>query len=1267
MDRRHRSVEERLYHIERALMEISNRLAYLDDVQIPFIFSKVQNREKSAPPPPRPPRRKPEPSSHRPPHIHAETVDESSKEPEPETIWPETQPSEDIQLAEETLPYQSEDVEEDIEEAPLLEEIIPAPSSPGSRHWRRETAQPYIPEPHHEPYSGAYPEEPPWITERLMEKLDVSAEKQMEMELKIGGKWFLRLGLFFIGLAFFIVAYLIQDVQPWLKMTLTFLGGGMLIATGELAYTHHARASQKHLSSFGTWLVLGGLEVLYIGAWRTHIPHSLIDFREFMVLILAIVVVNIFYSLRLKHPLLILQYLTTFYLVCLAVYLNYQGSQPHFPALFLVGTTLILATDIYTRKPENTTLTLGFSSVLLLFLLGSTEKSMFYLLTGYLTILLVVSHFHREVDTFLGFGKVPDLFWGSILIISYLHSLNYLLQGGEELLFPVIFGLVSCGMLVTYYLPTLTTKKAHYRFTTDLEFYFIAGIFFLLFFKLSPNFLLLPVFLLLGFVIGLLNRRSQEGEAPRLLETREYLSAHRREDSFYILSNRIRFHVFLVIPVMIIILATAVMDTTLTLKVAYFTGFLSLTLVTGFIEHCRSDENALQTLRILVFGENGGFKELEFDMNPVAMDSSLHLHLKGVALAFIVELIALASGDSLLPLIPFFVYLAAVFFLNREYAAALVRQMKEHAKQESLKTMELVRELKERWHYDEFSDFRLVFLVLAGLSAVGAGLLSLRMALYSSLLFFLLVLLVQLDVRYVGRKVFFQEKVGDEMTGDFLGLFRDAHGFLLYLPLILLTIAGRLDFPGFYHYSPYLFFVPVLLLERYLFPRSRYVLESQLLSVVVLGLATWQAPFSGFIFLTTLAIMDWRYTLRSKGSKRDERDDDGILDILKRSEGFLIYAPFILLVILGRLDIPGLPHYGPYLFFLPMLVIERYFFSRARQPMAFHVLSIVVLGLVSYQAPLSGFVFLIIAGLIVYLDEKEVTREPNMLYVLPIIFLAMARLIVFLKGEDLFLDNGLPTPLPVTIEVVCIAVFLYHTRGILLRNLGWSNKTKPLEEAVNPQLIALLLLLPATMAPYHAGILLIPVVIIALSLKLNTPMENLLSTGVFLWAFWDLMALFAGGKELIYSNLILVGLLLTSLLLLEKVGRGNLSVASLLCALSPVFLVSSFFAFDGGTVTSASWTFFGAILITAGFSLEKPYLRRLGMLVVMLTAGKIIVYDLIEIPLLGRAFSLLIAGIALLGISYLYHLYREKEEKKAENIPIPPNPTPPPPRQRPGD
>jgi len=197
--------------------------------------------------------------------------------------------------------------------------------------------------------------------------------------------------------------------------------------------------------------------------------------------------------------------------------------------------------------------------------------------------------------------------------------------------------------------------------------------------------------------------------------------------------------------------------------------------------------------------------------------------------------------------------------------------------------------------------------------------------------------------------------------------------------------------------------------------------------------------------------------------------------------------------------------------------------------------------------------------------------------------------------------------------------------------------------------VALLLLLPATIAPYHAGILLIPGAILYLSLKMNAPVENLLATGIFIWAFWDLMSLFSGGKELYYSNLALVGLLLASSLLLEKMKRGNLTTACMLCSLAVVFLVSSTIAFDGETLTTVFWTALGAVLITAGLSVEKRYLRLLGMMVVVLTTGKIFTYDLREIPFWAMAISLFIAGAALLGISYLYHSYREKQDSKKAN------------------
>ena len=1133
MEERQMTLGQRLANIERALHEMNHRLAFLDNVQIPFIYSKLSSLERTDHPPAVRPSQE---TAMEPPAaaVRVEPEKERAKEPE--------------EMVEELKVESSEEETEEAPEEFVLDEA-PKPMRAGKFEGRDKKNIPDEEAPSVEQSKEAHEYERIRVTSLIpeisygappgpyesqgRERRNVKKDA-LKMEMAIGGKWFQRLGLFFIGLAFVILGFYITELGPEVKAALIFSGGGVLLVAGEYIYTHHKRIFQKYLSAYGVWLVMGGTEILYIGAWWTHSEYKLIGFENFMVLILGIMVMNIAFSLRHKHPLMVIQYLTTFYLVCLAVHLHYPGPDPQFPTLFLVGTSLILAVDMQVKKnPDNTTLTLGYSSLLLFFLLGRTEGTMPYLLSGYLVILLVVSHLHREVDAVLGFGKVPDLYWGSMLVLSYLHSLNYLLQGGEESIFPGIFGLVTIGMILTYYSPTLFQKIEHYRFATDLEFYFITGVFFFLFFTLSPDPFLFPILLISGISIGFFNLKAQRIEGPRLLSTGEYVVLGPRKGALYLLDNRTRFHLFLLLLTMITIPGIVAMHTTPFMNVVYISGFISTAFVLGLIEYRRSDEDALQTLRNPIYREDGSIEIMVFEPNPVFIDHTLSQGLKGVILNFLILLIALSLRDSILPLIPFFAYLATVFLLNQEYSSALLRQMHGHTKDEPGGLERLRSRLKEKWEYTEGFDQRVIILFLAGIFAVMAGLIVEGMALYSMSLFLLLVVLVQLDTRYTGRNAFLLRKEGSD---DFPGLFRD-------------------------------------------------------------------------------------------------------------SEGYLLYIPFIPLVIFGRLHLPWFGHYGPYLFLISILIIERYLYHRCQQAMPLHVLSIVVLGLATSFVPFAGFVFLASAGILAYLDQKELTRNPILFYILPIIFLYVARLIVAINGNDLF-RNGLPSPLPLTIEAITIIIFLYLSWGIYLRNLEWKGPTESGRKEAYPELMALLLLLPVTIPQYHLGVLLIPAGILYLSLRMNAPFENLVSMSIFIWASWDFMNQFMGGKTPIYSMLVLVCLFLVISIILEGIRFGNDASMSMLGLSTLGALIASGYAFEGGVPTTAFWTILSVALIIAGFILEKRYLRWTGIFVLILTAGKILMYDLVEMPDWARAISLIVTGVSLLGVSYLYFWYRERIERK---------------------
>ena len=1046
----------------------------------------------------------------------------------------------------------------------------PSPGGPVSGYWADHTPGP--------------PQDGYWPAGNQQEEPGAREERYLRLELDIGGKWVLRTGLFFIILGLFIWGYFIKRFEPWEKALLFFVCGAGMLGLGEHIYVKNRKIFQHYISQYGVWLVMGGVQVMYLGAWRTYSVYHLTDFRYFVLLILLILMANVALSIRHAHPLMNLQYLTTFSMVCLAVFAEYPPSDPYFTLLFLSGTAGILITDSRWRATKHAALTLGYSSILLAILLGETQEVTPYLLTGYLAILIWASLRFRDADIFPGIGRIPDLFWGCILVLGYLHSLHFLLTGtegnvgsgetieivvgleGGGVVFAAIFAFLTLGMLCTYYAPVLAPGmvrregkgavegmmrgEGKYRFATDLEFFFITGMFFLVFVTITSHWLLLPPLLITASIIAGINltRRYDPGDGiPQLLDAGEFFMFAPGAIRPFLLKNRIRAHVFLVCISLAAIIGLVWMNVPRITTLSYIIGFSSMTAVFATILYRRSEEDALMEVRTPVPAPDGGvFPNFEMAPNSHVMDRGLNLHLPGTAVLFWVVCLSLLTDLSVTPLIPFSIFLAVTLLLNVKFAEDLRRVITRSG----------------------------IGIDISGGAQISGG---------------------------ASR-----EAIRGALKGTWSGPDTE----------MMTRFAGALIFMG---------------------------LMAGLTGMLVPGRAS--ALFLLFLGLAVILTKEGEYT-RKRSFLLDRIGDAGeYRGLLYRSGGYLLFIPFVLLILSGQLrSAHGIPFEG-YGYLVLVLMIGRWLFPDP-SPVSYgaHVLTLIILGLLTWGADHAGFVFILGAGLILYLDREWIGGEWNIRFAVPLLFLYTVRGIMLLQDlvvRDI-IKGGVPPFLALLIEALVLVLFLARCREIARGNGAWTPPDRGTTHTIHPDLLVLLALLPAAQPQLHAAVILIPLGILYLGLRSNAIIETFISFSILFVAVFHLLSLITSDAALEYILILFLSLFLAIAIMLDRSGRGNDASMGLFAYSCLALLGATAVTFSGGASTTGSWVVMAFLIIMAGISLEKRYMRFAGMGVAGLTVLKILIYDLIEAPVWTRVGSLIVAGFSFLCIAYLYVWYREK-------------------------
>lgn len=74
---------------------------------------------------------------------------------------------------------------------------------------------------------------------------------------------------------------------------------------------------------------------------------------------------------------------------------------------------------------------------------------------------------------------------------------------------------------------------------------------------------------------------------------------------------------------------------------------------------------------------------------------------------------------------------------------------------------------------------------------------------------------------------------------------------------------------------------------------------------------------------------------------------------------------------------------------------------------------------------------------------------------------------------------------------------------------------------------------------------------------------------------------------------------------------------------------------------SVLWSLYSVVLMLLGFRWNKPSLRRLSLALFSLTILKVLIWDMAEVKTPYRIISCFVLGLLLVGVSYLYHRYKD--------------------------
>ena len=107
-------------------------------------------------------------------------------------------------------------------------------------------------------------------------------------------------------------------------------------------------------------------------------------------------------------------------------------------------------------------------------------------------------------------------------------------------------------------------------------------------------------------------------------------------------------------------------------------------------------------------------------------------------------------------------------------------------------------------------------------------------------------------------------------------------------------------------------------------------------------------------------------------------------------------------------------------------------------------------------------------------------------------------------------------------------------------------------------------------------------------------------------------------------------------------AQGALIMAAVISAWVALSAIVKPWGADSGFVMAASWSLYAAAVFAVGLALRERVYRWLALVVLVVTLGHVVLFDIWLLDSLGRFFSLLCLGVVLLAIGFVYTRYHAR-------------------------
>jgi uncharacterized membrane protein len=134
---------------------------------------------------------------------------------------------------------------------------------------------------------------------------------------------------------------------------------------------------------------------------------------------------------------------------------------------------------------------------------------------------------------------------------------------------------------------------------------------------------------------------------------------------------------------------------------------------------------------------------------------------------------------------------------------------------------------------------------------------------------------------------------------------------------------------------------------------------------------------------------------------------------------------------------------------------------------------------------------------------------------------------------------------------------------------------------------------------------------------------------------------FASIEERIVAGAVVVACLFVAQLVIPRERQERLLYSLLATALATALL----FQEASGSMLTVAWGIEGAVLLSVGFPLRDRTLRLSGLVLFLVCAGKLFLYDLRNLETFDRILSFFVLGLILVGVSWVYTRFREQIQR----------------------